>query len=561
MITDTVRSVVERFLKSDTPEVLAVKGAWGVGKTYAWNKLVLDNKDSIALPTYCYVSLFGLSSIADLRLAILAKTRNAKDLGKPVTMESVLADWKSHGGTFLRRALELGSKFRQIPIVKNASVGVEAIAPHLISKTIICLDDFERLGEGLYAEEVLGFVSSLKEEKGCKVVLIFNEQKLGGSVDTYNKYREKLMDYEVLYAPSPAQAADLVFSGNAPWHAQVRAKTIALGITNIRLLRKIFRLVTDVQTAVKDMHQMVLRQAIDTIVLIAWCYYEPDDGKPPISFIREFNSSMFDFEKYQAKKDGKEVDPKKKQWSEVLQAYPFSHMDEFDLAIVKAVDQGYIDGTDLVVQAIKLDKQFTAAEREQSFSQAWKLFHNSFGSNQKELVAAMRDSFKKAVDQIAPLNVNGTVKLLRELDEGALADELIEYYIEKRKDEPELFDMDSYAFSGEVTDVKLRERFAAVHRVGHPLPSLVDAALTMAKGQGFNNEDMAALEAATEEDFYKLFKADHGEQHGWIVKGCLRAGGVGGHQEVGARARAALERIAAESPLNAVRVNRYLKGA
>src|SRR5688572_20769896 len=108
MINATVRAVVERFLRSEATEVLAIKGAWGVGKTYAWNKLVIDNKDKIALPNYCYVSLFGLSSIADLRLAILAKTRKTKELGNEITLESVVSGWKSQGSTLLRRGLELG---------------------------------------------------------------------------------------------------------------------------------------------------------------------------------------------------------------------------------------------------------------------------------------------------------------------------------------------------------------------------------------------------------------------------------------------------------------------
>src|ERR1051325_112188 len=335
MTTATVRAVVERFLKSETPEVLVIKGAWGSGKTYTWNKLVLHCKDSIALPNYCYVSLFGMSSIAELRLAIFAKSRPVKQLGKQPTVDAVKEDWLSGAATLGKRALEWGNKLRELPWFRNVSVGLEALAPHLISKTIVCLDDFERLSKRLPADELLGFISSLKEEKACKIVLIFNEQKLAENADVYNKYREKLVDLELLFAPSPVEAAELVLPRDASWHSYTREKILKLGITNIRMLRKIVRFVDLISQHVKGMHEKVLRQAIDTIVLVSWCYYEPDDKKPTLDFIRGFNTVLHAYRRQEKPKE--EQDPQENEWAELLERFGFGHMDEFDLAIVKVV--------------------------------------------------------------------------------------------------------------------------------------------------------------------------------------------------------------------------------
>jgi Cdc6-like AAA superfamily ATPase len=59
MSIDAIKSEITRFLKSSTPEVMAIKGSWGVGKTYSWNKFLLDakNNTNIALEKYSYVSL------------------------------------------------------------------------------------------------------------------------------------------------------------------------------------------------------------------------------------------------------------------------------------------------------------------------------------------------------------------------------------------------------------------------------------------------------------------------------------------------------------------------
>lgn len=60
-------------------EVLAIRGAWGVGKTYAWNVFLKEakNKNKIALKKYSYVSLFGINSLDELKFSIYL---NAKDI-------------------------------------------------------------------------------------------------------------------------------------------------------------------------------------------------------------------------------------------------------------------------------------------------------------------------------------------------------------------------------------------------------------------------------------------------------------------------------------------------
>jgi hypothetical protein len=60
--TKLLRQQIERFLASNEPEVLSIRGKWGAGKTYAWNRFLLHARDddAIALKNYAYVSLFGV---------------------------------------------------------------------------------------------------------------------------------------------------------------------------------------------------------------------------------------------------------------------------------------------------------------------------------------------------------------------------------------------------------------------------------------------------------------------------------------------------------------------
>jgi hypothetical protein len=52
--TELLKRELMRFLSNKEPEVLCIRGAWGVGKTYAWNKFLAEAKsdDLIALSKY-----------------------------------------------------------------------------------------------------------------------------------------------------------------------------------------------------------------------------------------------------------------------------------------------------------------------------------------------------------------------------------------------------------------------------------------------------------------------------------------------------------------------------
>lgn len=94
MSTNAVRLEIARFLATPDPEVLCLQGKWGVGKTFAWQRYVEDTQaaDGVALERYAFVSLFGVNSIEQLRLAIVENTVPRERIGKPIDLQSVLKD-------------------------------------------------------------------------------------------------------------------------------------------------------------------------------------------------------------------------------------------------------------------------------------------------------------------------------------------------------------------------------------------------------------------------------------------------------------------------------------
>ena len=63
---------LRRFLEDDKPGVIAIRGRWGVGKTYAWDEAIRAAVERKTIKYDCYssVSLFGIEFLNQLKLAI-----------------------------------------------------------------------------------------------------------------------------------------------------------------------------------------------------------------------------------------------------------------------------------------------------------------------------------------------------------------------------------------------------------------------------------------------------------------------------------------------------------
>lgn len=544
----TARSVIQRFLRSKNPEVLALNGAWGVGKTYLWKQEV-ESCTKIAASSYCYISLFGLGSMRDLRAAILAKSLPTEQIGER-SDETLRTDLADIGKRLSRWVARLQGRAGDLPVMKNLSVGIDFVAGFMTRDMIICFDDFERLSDGIRQQELLGFISELKEERNCKIALIFNDAKLQDEGKILNTYREKVVDMEVLFSPTTEEAAALAFN-SSPNKDLLTKYAASLNITNIRILTKIRRYAEIIGAALTGLHDGVLQQALSTIVLMTWSCSDSGSAPTP-NFIKKWYLGWG----ATRTRSNSPLSEQESAWSSVLQRYGLTHFDDFDSAILKAIACGYVEETGLVEAAQNVDTRIRAGEVESQFSAAWRLFHDSFDDNQNEFIVALDRGFRLAVRQISPASLSGAVDLLRELGQGELADQMIEFYVTERDSEDGLFDLSSYPWIDQVPDPTLAQRFDLRHARTHRVPTLKEAAERIALRNGWSNEEMQALLQASEEDLYQLFKQSPTVNLHKIVRGCLMFSQAP-NEQIGERALAALRRISLESPLNAARVRRY----
>ncbi|HIH9470841.1 TPA: hypothetical protein ACYU9B_005375, partial [Klebsiella variicola subsp. variicola] len=91
MSLKTIREQVLNFLSQSSPSVMAIKGEWGVGKTYGWEELLLEAQKGkmLSAKRYSYVSLFGISSLDKLKYTIFENSIPKDSIGTEPNLESL----------------------------------------------------------------------------------------------------------------------------------------------------------------------------------------------------------------------------------------------------------------------------------------------------------------------------------------------------------------------------------------------------------------------------------------------------------------------------------------
>ncbi|RLB69467.1 MAG: hypothetical protein DRH07_10650 [Deltaproteobacteria bacterium] len=554
MSIEIIEKQIDRFLASEAPEVMSIKGAWGVGKTYAWNKYLghAKNQNKIALTKYSYVSLFGINSLDDLKFSIFENMVDRRSIGRKPTVES----FKTNTAELLK---SLGKK--SLPIISSGTSldhypsMINSLSFLSLGKTIICIDDFERKGNSIEAQDILGLITQLKEQKKCKVVLILNDESLSkdSSID-YIKLREKVIDTELRFAPTAEDCVKIALNGEKIAR-QLGENIVKLKINNIRIIKKIEKLSALLVPLLRIYEDEVLSQALRTLTLLSWCYYGQANNTPDYGFVVSRNGAFGDLD------DDIVLSLQQQNWCAALRNYDNYSTDNFDLQIAGLVENGYVDEKRLLAEATVLNGKVLAARSEDSFQEAWKKFNESFADDSQEVIACLSDSFKNNAKYISPANLDGTVRLLRYLGKDRLATKIINLYVEKRESELELFNLETSSFSGEIKDQEVIATFSKKYeslRTKQTLPDICDFLLD---NDSSCEEEEIQLSRATTAEYVELFKSQQGTKLSQYIDLCLkfsRQGGMAEHQQlISEKASAALKIIGKESKLNASRVHRF----
>jgi hypothetical protein len=551
MSIELVKREIAAFLARPDPEVLCIRGKWGVGKTYTWNEVLkaARERDAIRHADYSYVSLFGVNSLDELKFSIFENTIPIIKGVNKASLETLTALVEKRIGPW-RKWTRLA---QSVPIVRNV-IGADAtplIAFLTVKDQIVCIDDLERRGANLNVRDVLGLISYLRQERNCKVALILNDEMLEGEDKiNFEKNLEKVVDISLAYQPTTADVLRIGVPENDEVSREVAERCRLLGITNIRVIKRIMHFVNAIRPILSKYDAHVLKTAIASIALFCWSHDQPDEA-PPIDFLRSrqpFNTEQ--------KKD---VTAKEAAWNALLDEYGYGATDDFDLELVRGISAGYFNPEEIKKRADSIQAKVTEAKAGASLQEAWRRLRESFADDQNDVLRGILEATKQNVKYVTVFDLNTTLSLFKELGQPATAKELLDYYMANRNEERSFYDLDDHPFGEQVTDPDIRaafkQRFAQLEERRD-----VTTMLTSLKGN-WSPQIISQLASLPVEEYCKTFKAASGDQLRRILDGVFEFDRISNAseemREIPKRARDALRIIGAESGINRARVRRF----
>lgn len=553
MSVRNVEEEINRFLKGEEPEVLCLMGQWGAGKTFAWNQYLAKAKSgkTISLKRYSYVSLFGQNSLDDLKYSIFENTIGIDQVGKEVDLS--ITDRIKTFATNWRKGIGIADA---TPWLKDFAPLATRSFFLTVRKQIVCIDDLERVGDELSTKDILGLISFLKDQRGCKVVLLLNDEALGKAASKiFTDQLEKVVDVEMRFEPTPSEAASIGIDKLTPFSGELAKLCIALQIVNIRVIRKIQRLALRLRALLSGHDKRIFESGLPSIALFGWIKYQPKSA-PSIKFIKENGSLVY---RIGLNNNVKQTDEERR-WQALLSDINFINFDELDELLWQSVSKGYFDPMTVESMAIKLDKKFALQDKDNSFAASWEKYHNSFLNDEKDVLDGMFTAFKKGVESITPNNLDGTVVLFRKFKRGKEADKMIAYYM-KNRNEPRNFYDPAQSLFLKLEDAKLAQAFATKLRSFKDTRTPQEILINIARSHSWNPEDISTLTQVSSNDYFKMFKKLRGSDLRIAAAEALKFKQYGGASadmvKISVSAEKALKRIGKENKLNRERVRSY----
>ncbi|MEZ8760375.1 P-loop NTPase fold protein [Vibrio splendidus] len=563
MSVKLVKKQVHEFLKNKDPEVLVIKGKWGIGKTHSWNSFLNEYKKDSKMRSYSYVSLFGANELNDIKRVIFEHTTDLEILGDSESFTTVKNNYDSISKKLARQS---GNVFKEISkplanlVLKGASSAIDKAYDALmfasINKQLICFDDIERHSDGVKLKDFLGLVSYLKEQRKCKIVILLNEDAPG--IEEYFHYKEKIVDRHIEFAPNSQYCIDIAISGSKHFE-QIELHCTRLDIRNIRVLRRIEWHINEILKHTEIYDSTIQEQAIAITIFLCWSYNlhgSDPHNIPHFSYLYkqmketdETEDEILDLIQIDTPQTS---ETETTRWKNRITSFGLDCSDLLTHVIADSVLKGYVDIIKLQSICSGKQEQIENERKISTYTDVWNIYHGSFDDNLEDVVNAIKLSLRKSATVITPEQYGSLIKLLKDSGHPELAKELTDFYIAENKHLPErLNTYNSY----NMPDKEFSDQVQAAHDVFKTKETPEMRLARIAESKTYNKADVAELEKLTEDQLFDLFKSFSGDSLTYNIRACLM---VADDSELLMRnSKSALMKIGSESPLNKLRLSKF----
>ncbi len=492
----TLKSTKEQLIQllaDEDNKVIALSGKWGTGKSYMWDEVKAAAED-VKIKGALYASLFGLSNIEQIKMKLIQSAVPA--------MEANPGLWDG-----AKQVLSSGVK-----VLEGFHKGFGALsdfgllfAPAMLRQKVIVLDDIERKHKNLNIDEVLGFIDDFTQQHGSRFVLILNSDQLDKR-DVWDTLREKVVDQELQLTTSSAEAFEIAVGLTPSIHAErIHATVETCELTNIRIVRKIIKVVNRILGDHQGLSDAVLSRVIPSTVLLSAIHYKGIEDGPDFDFVLAQGSTR-SWSTYLDEKDAETEDSKRKsKWKLLMTKLGVLGCDEFELLVVELLQSGLFDVSKV---AEIIDRYVAEAGQMNARDSCNKFFEQSVWNHnltEEQLLAQATEIAAKA-DLMDPYMVTSLHETITELPGGqAVADGAVTRWIgafrAKNLKEAELDN-----FFHRNIHPSIKAEFEALSAKAQANTSAFDACVYVAKNSGWGLRQEVALKSATAHDMEMIIR-------------------------------------------------------
>lgn len=207
---DEIAEIILRYVKSEDELGFQLNGPWGSGKTYyVINEVMPRLKKAGYMPIY--FSINGLSNIETIKQSLSKRILASyfKNKGDRYGLAERL-----DSGIGLVIDAGLSNKLFET-LLKSGKKALKTLALANVDfpKTVLIIDDLERISGPLGIKEVFGYLATMLEERHCKVILISNEKK-NENFNEIKSVKEKVINKSLEFNRIVSEVAEDIIKKN-----------------------------------------------------------------------------------------------------------------------------------------------------------------------------------------------------------------------------------------------------------------------------------------------------------------------------------------------------------
>lgn len=553
-----IQQKIEQYLASDKAEVLALYGAWGVGKTHTWNNTVKDLRCRISnqFKNYSYVSLFGIRSLEQLKGNIFENMVDAHKIGDEISSfyemkQNLVRNLENKEmGIWNKIFLWVGKKipfFSDWSKLKYLGPLVDYVIGISIRDAVICFDDIERNNPNFSIDQILGYINFLKEERNCKIVIIGNEKKIDGG--KYKEWNEKVIDKRLELSVFSEECCELIIPKDRLYRKNLFHYIGLLQLKNMRVISIIDSLTNDLINILPEIETETWDHIIKILCLFCTCQYTVDEEIPRLDFLLDHGKKLPQVFASDKKGEFEKV-------KLFLHRYKFYGFISVDFLIADAVVSGFFKDHEVVIAVTTLDEQIKNEKQREVIHSMWDSFNDGFSDNLDKVVSDLKEGYYNNRKEIGINNVDAILFTLRKIKKNDIAKEICEDYVKYLKEEKIVVTEKSCYFLNQLRDTDFLEALEKMSSEISPQISLDEAIDHISHNNGWSPEYINVLERADINEYFEYLRKLKGDVFSEKMRSLsvFKSNNNDSYKVISEKINSALKKICGEDHLNRFRI-------